>query len=86
MKRKDMQNVLKKERIIKREKHRTLMSKDKLDMLKKQKIIEKEKHRSLMKKETLNLPKEEKTIKREKHFGRQFLFMNKLHVTQTNVT
>ena len=35
MKRKDMQNVLKKERIIKREKHRTLMSKDKLDMLKK---------------------------------------------------
>lgn len=69
-----------------KKKHAKLKSKDMQNLLNKEKILKREKHWRLMSKEKLNLQKEEKTIKREKLSRRQFLFRNKLHVTQTNVT
>ena len=62
------------------------MTKEKLNLQKEEKTIQRQKHQRLMTKEKLNLRKEEKTIKKEKLSRRQFLFRNKVHVTQMNVT
>lgn len=83
---KNRQHLLNEGKLIKRKKHAKLKSKDMQNLLNKEKILKRERYLRLMSKEKLNLQKEEKTIKREKLSRRQFLFRNKLHVTQTNVT